>query len=264
MKIATNGIQMHVADTGAGRPLVFLHGLGWDHLLWQSATRRFAGAYRVIAGDTRGHGESDKPAGPYTIATFADDWHGALAALGVRDACLVGFSQGGMIAQWLAVRHPEDVGALCLVSTSCRVDPGVREKLEERIRIARVEGAAAAAHAAAGSVFSSGYAAAHPDAIERFVAWRAAMAQEPLFEATRAGVGFDVSKELARVSVPTLVVYGDEDALTPPAVVKQVAAAVPGAELIGVPGAGHMIPVEQPERFEQIVGSFLDKHYPVR
>jgi pimeloyl-ACP methyl ester carboxylesterase len=90
------------------------------------------------------------------------------------------------------------------------------------------------------------------------------MAQEPLFEATRAGAGFDVSKELARVSVPTVVVYGDEDALTPPAVVKQVAAAVPGAELIGVPGAGHMIPVEQPERFEQIVGSFLDKHYPVR
>jgi 3-oxoadipate enol-lactonase len=264
MKIATNGIQMHVADTGAGRPLVFLHGLGWDHLLWQSATRRFAGAYRVIAGDTRGHGESDKPAGPYTIATFADDWHGALAALGVRDACLVGFSQGGMIAQWLAVHHPEDVGALCLVSTSCRVDPGVREKLEERIRIARVEGAAAAAQAAAGSVFSRGYAAAHPDAIERFVAWRAAMAQEPLFEATRAGVGFDVSAALARVSVPTVVVYGEEDALTPPAVVKQVAAAVPGAELVGVPGAGHMIPVEQPARFEQIVGSFLDKQYPVR
>ena len=55
MKLATNGIQMHLVDTGAGRPpLVFLHGLGWDHTLWQSATRRFAGAYRVIAGDTRG------------------------------------------------------------------------------------------------------------------------------------------------------------------------------------------------------------------
>jgi pimeloyl-ACP methyl ester carboxylesterase len=64
--------------------------------------------------------------------------------------------------------------------------------------------------------------------------------------------------------VPTVVVYGSEDALTPPAVVKQVAAAVPGAELVEVIGAGHMIPVEQPERFASIVATFLDKHYPAR
>ena len=264
MKLTTNSIQMHLVDTGVGRPLVFLHGLGWDHTLWQSATTRFAGAYRVIAGDTRGHGRSDKPAGPYTIATFAEDWHGALAALGIRRACLVGFSQGGMIAQLLALHHPDDVGALCLVSTSCRVDAGVRAKLEERIAIARADGAAAAARAAASAIFSKGYASAHPEAIARFVTWRAAMDQEPLFEATRAGAGFDVSRELARVSVPTVVVYGSEDALTPPVVVKQVAAAVPGAELVEVTGAGHMIPVEQPERFESIVATFLDKHYPAR
>jgi 3-oxoadipate enol-lactonase len=264
MKITTNGIQMHLVEAGGGRPLVFLHGLGWDHTLWQSATARFAGAYRVVAGDTRGHGQSDKPAGPYTIATFAEDWHGALAALSMRGACLVGFSQGGMIAQWLAIHHPEDVGALCLVSTACRVNPAVREKLEERIRIARAEGAQAAARAAAQSIFSKGYADAHPEAIRHFVEWRAAMEQEPLFEATRAGGGFDLSSDLGGVSVPTVVVYGDEDALTPPAVVKEVAAAVPGAELVAVPGAGHMIPVEQPRRFEEIVGAFLDKHYPAR
>ena len=264
MKLTTNGIEMHLVDTGAGRPLVFLHGLGWDHTLWQSATTRFARSYRVIAGDTRGHGQTDKPAGPYTIATFAEDWHGALAALGVRQACLIGFSQGGMIAQLLALRHPEDVAALCLVSTSCRVDAGVRAKLEERITIARSEGAEAAARAAAASVFSRGYASTHSEAIDRFVAWRAAMDQEPLFEATRAGAGFDVSRDLARVTVPTVVVYGSEDALTPPAVVKQVAAAVPGSDLVEVPGAGHMIPVEQPERFESIVAAFLDKHYPAR
>jgi len=264
MKIATNGIEMHLVQTGSGRPLVFLHGLGWDHMLWQSATERFARAYRVIAGDTRGHGQSDKPPGPYSIATFAEDWHGALAALGVRGACLVGFSQGGMIAQLLALQHPEDVGALCLVSTSCRVDPAVRARLEERIAIARADGPAAAARAAAASVFSKAYASAHPDAIERFVAWRAAMAQEPLFEATRAGAGFDVSQDLARLSVPTVVVYGTDDALTPPSVVKQVAAAVPGSTLMEVAGAGHMIPVEQPRRFEEIVATFLDTHYPSR
>jgi pimeloyl-ACP methyl ester carboxylesterase len=261
--VRTNNIGMHVAESGDGPPLVFMHGLGWDHTLWGPAMMRFSDHYRVIAADTRGHGVSDKPAGPYSIDLFAQDWHGLLKALELERPCIVGFSQGGMTAQVIATRHPQDVGPLFLVSTACRSDPAVRDKLEERIKQSQIDGPVGAARIAAKSIFSPAFAAAHPEVIEDFIAWRAAMEQPPLIAATRAGYGFDVSARLKAVTVPAKVVYGAEDVLTPPAVVKQVAAALPAAELEGVPGAGHMIPVEQPSVFYNILASFLEKHYPV-
>jgi 3-oxoadipate enol-lactonase len=260
--VRTNGITMHAIDAGRGRPLVLLHGLGWDGTLWASAARRFADRYRVIAGDTRGHGQSDRPAGPYSIDLFAADWLGLLDALGVDRACVVGFSQGGMIAQVLALEHPERVAALVLVSTACRSDPSVKGKMEERIRLARTEGPAAAARLAATSIFSKRFTDARADAVEQFIAWRTGMDQESLLEATRAAYGFDVSARLSAVHVPTLVMYGDEDALTPPAVVRYVADCLPKPELVCVPGAGHMIPIEQPDEFESHLQAFLGKHYP--
>jgi 3-oxoadipate enol-lactonase len=260
--VEAGGVTIYAIEAGRGRPLVFLHGLGWDHSLWRDAVERFSDRYRVIAGDTRGHGRSDKPAGPYMIATFAEDWHRTLSVLGVEAACLVGFSQGGMIAQLLAIEHPEQITALVLVSTSCRSDPAVREKLEERIRLARAEGATAAARLAAQSIFSKGFMAARPERIEEFVQWRAAMDQEPLFKATRAAYDLDLSERLKTVRIPTLVMYGDEDALTPPPVVRWVAECIPDAELVGVAGAGHMIPVEKRADFESLLARFLGKHYP--
>src|SRR5439155_1622860 len=176
--VDTNGTRLFVMDRGRGRALVFLHGLGWDHTLWHGVTQAFAHEYRVIAGDTRGHGRSAKPDGPYTIALFAEDWFAAFKNLRVRQACLIGFSQGGMIAQTLAVQHPEIVSA-----------------------------------------------------------------------------------QLASIGVPTLVMYGEEDVLTPPSVVTSVASHIPGAELVGIPGADHMIPVEKAEEFELALDTFLKKHY---
>jgi len=260
-RVVANGITMRAVEAGTGPTLVLMHGLGWDATLWASAACRFADRYRVVAGDTRGHGQSDKPPGPYTIELFARDWVGCLDALGIDRTCLVGFSQGGMVAQVIALEHAERVAALVLVSTACRSDPTAKEKMEERIRLARSEGPAAAARLAASSVFSKGFADAHPDVVDKFVTWRTAMPQDPLLDATRAGYGFDTSGRLSGVRVPTLVMYGDDDTLTPPAVVRHVAECIPGSDLVGVPGAGHMIPIEQPETFETRLGAFLSKHY---
>lgn len=260
--VETNGIRLFVAEAGAGRPLVFFHGLGWDHVLWRGAMETFGGRYRVIAGDTRGHGRSDKPDVPYTIDLYADDWAGALESLGIRQACLVGFSQGGMTAQMLAVKHPELISALVLAACTCASNPAGREKMEARIRAAETEGPAAAAKVAAQSIFSKGFMSANPGRIEEFVARRAAMEQAPLVHATRAGYGFDLTAQITQIRVPTLVIYGEEDTLTPPPVVRRVAEQIPGAQLVAVPGAGHMIPVEKPAEFFAALEAFLGKHYP--
>jgi pimeloyl-ACP methyl ester carboxylesterase len=231
--------------------------------MWLPFMATFSERYRVIAGDTRGHGSSDKPAGPYSIQMFSDDWHGVLQSLGVNEACIIGFSQGGMIAQTLAVQHPEDVGALVLTCTTCKSSPDAKQMLEDRIREAKLNGAEAAARLAAKSVFSPRFIAAHPERLEAFVSWRAAMDQAAIAEATRAAYGFDVASALGAINVPVKVVYGEGDQLTTPQLVRNLAAALPqGTELVGVPDAGHMVPIEQPHKFEEIVSTFLDKHYP--
>ena len=260
--VATRTIAMQVVEAGSGRPLVFLHGLGWDHTLWRRELARYAGAYRVIAGDTRGHGGSAKPPGPYTIDLFADDWAALLDALAVRGACLVGFSQGGMIAMTLAVKRPDLVDALVLVSTICRGNPSGQAYMEARIAAMREQGPEASARIGAQQIFSPGFLARHPERFAEFVAWRAAMPQEPLVAAMRAVAGFDVRAGLASVAKPCVVIAGTEDALTKPEAVAEVAAAIPGASYRTVPGAGHMIPVEQPDPFDGLLAPFLAQHFP--
>src|SRR5262245_30730040 len=105
---------------GEGRPLLLLHGLGWSSRLWKNEIERYAKRYQVIAPDTRGHGDSEVPEGPYSIPGFAEDFIALLDTLKIKKACIVGFSQGGMAAQELATMRPDLVEALVLASTTCK------------------------------------------------------------------------------------------------------------------------------------------------
>ena len=261
-RIDAGNLAMHVVETGKGRPLVFLHGLGWDHRLWLASLDRYGDRYRAIAGDTRGHGQSAAPPGPYSIAQFADDWRAALDALGVETCCLVCLSQGGMVAQQLAIAAPDRVAALVLVSTACRESEDSAANMAARLEAMRAAGPAAGAEAAAQSIFSAGFRNAEPDYLAAFLAERAAQPQEPLIAAMAAISGFDVRPGLAGLAVPTLVIAGSEDALTRPATVREVADAIPGAVYAELPGACHIIPVEQPLPFHAALDAFLPEHYP--
>lgn len=258
--VETNGIRMKLVEAGAGIPIVFLHGLGWDHNLWDQAFDRYGDRFRVIAGDTRGHGGSDRPAGPYSIRQFADDWRGALDALGVDRACLVGFSQGGMISMQLAVDQPERFSALALASTRCKVEVSATEKRVDRIAILRSQGPEASARSSAELVFSKRFMDEHPDYVASFITQRIAFPPEPLAAAMAAGLGFNVESELSSYKGPCMVVAGSADALTKPEVVHYVAECVPGSKFVMVEGAGHMIPVEQPSVFYGHLDKFLADH----
>lgn len=257
--VLSNGIAMHLVEAGGGPPLVFIHGLGWDHQLWLPALDRYAGQYRTIAGDSRGHGHSDKPDGPYTMAQFTDDWAGALEQVAGEAACIVGLSQGGMIAQDLAIRAPHLVKALVLVSTTCKEDPETVANMSERLENMRQAGARAGAEVAAKSIFSEGFRNANPDYLEDFITARAAQPQEPLISAMAALKDFDYRDGLRNLNIPTLVIAGTEDTLTPPAAVREVAVHIPEAELVEIEGAGHIIPAEQPENFYRTIDHFLSR-----
>ena len=255
--VDTNGIRLNVVQAGSGPALVFLHGLGWDHQLWNDAISRYADRYHVIAGDTRGHGESDKPAGPYSIRQFADDWRGVLDALGIDKARLVGFSQGGMIAMQLAADQPERFAGLFLAATRCRVPPPPPGPRVDRAAKLRAEGPVASARDSARLIFSPTFMATRPDYIDAFVNQRAAAPAEPLLAAMQAGAGFDVCGQLGRYAGPCTVVAGSADLLTSSDAVAEVAEAIPGAQFELVEGAGHMIPVEQPAVFYSLLDAFL-------
>ena len=260
--VRANGIGMHMVSAGNGPPLTFIHGLGWDHRMWRPAFDHYAGRYRTIAGDSRGHGLSDMPDGPYTMAQFADDWAGALDAVTALPGCVIGLSQGGMVAQALAIAAPHKVKALVLVSTTCRAATDTTANMADRLEKIRKAGARAGAEIAATSIFSEGFRTANPAYIEAFIEARATQPQEPLISAMAALSHFDYCAGLEQLDIHTLVIAGTQDALTPPDAVRAVAAHIPNAELVEMPGAGHIIPTEQPEAFFTIIDRFLSQHYP--
>jgi len=260
-RVASGSVSLYVTQQGAGPPLVFLHGLGWQHGLWRRQIARYAPRYRVVAGDNRGHGRSDKPPGPYSIRGMAEDWLRALDALGLEKCCLIGFSQGGMIALWMSVLAPERFAALAVIGSSCKGNPAAQAIMEARLAAAE-ESARAAAEAAAASIFSPEFMARERLFIDAFVADRAAMPTSPLAAATRALFDFDVSGELGRISCPTLVAVGDRDRLVSVAAAREISDRIAGARFLAVASAAHMVSLEQPVAFDRMLDDFLATEYP--
>jgi 3-oxoadipate enol-lactonase len=254
-------LALYVADRGRGRLLVFLHGLGWQHGLWRPQIARYEDRYRVLAGDNRGHGRSDKPPGPYRIREMAEDWLRVLDGLEAREWALVGFSQGGMIAQWIAALAPDRTRALAVIGASCKSSPVTREVMEQRLAAAQ-ESARAAAELAARSIFSPGFIARESRFVDAFVADRTAAPIAPLAAATRALYDFDVSSALSSIACPALVAVGADDCLVPPESAREVANLIPGAKFSIIPDAGHMVTIEQSAAFNALLDDFLAAHYP--
>ncbi|GAA4323861.1 3-oxoadipate enol-lactonase [Pigmentiphaga soli] len=260
--VDTGGPRLYVTDNGqpGGPPLVFFHGLGWTHALWRRQAARYGDRYRIIAGDTRGHGLSDKPPGPYTIAGMAEDWIRALDALGVEQWCLVGFSQGGRIAQQIAVTAPERTRALVVIGSGCRDNPASRARMEQRLEAAR-QSTRHAAEVAAASIFSPAFIEREAGFVTRFIEQRAALDFTPLAAATLALLSFDVKADLARVGCPALVAVAGQDQLCSVPTATEVAEALPHATLRTIPGSGHMVTLEQPAAVDALLDDFLHTHY---
>lgn len=256
-RIRTDRLSMFTVQAGKGPSVVLIHGLGWDSSLWYPTITQFAPGHRVIAADTRGHGETDKPDGSYTIAGFAADWAALLDRLHITQACIVGLSQGGMIAQALALARPDLVSRLVLAATACRSHPAARDNMEARIAALADAGPEAAARVAADSIFSPAWRAANPADLARFIAWRCLAPAAPLTAAMRAVYDFDLSQDLPSLAVPTLVLSGTADTLTKPDAQQEIANLIPGAGLHSIEGAGHMIPVEAQGQFAERLDRFL-------
>jgi pimeloyl-ACP methyl ester carboxylesterase len=254
-------LAVHVA--GGGRPLLLLHAFPLDHRMWEGQAP-LAERLRLIVPDLRGFGASRDAGGPESIAQLADDMAALLDSLQVDEPVAVcGCSMGGYVAQHLAVRHPARVGAMILVDTKLEADtPEARATRADLAGKVRRIGTRIVAEAMVPKLLAPAPAQAAQSDRPRLVALLESLVESQEVDticAALAALGDrpDMTEPAARIGVPTLLVVGAEDQITPPACLERAEAIIPDARLLIVPGAGHMVPLEAPAIFNDALERFL-------
>ncbi len=255
-KIRVRDIEMHYEETGQGTPLLLIHGLGSSARDWERQIPYFSKNYRVITYDVRGHGQTDKPAGPYGIPLFAQDTAEFMKILNIESAHVVGISMGGMIALQLAVNAPERIRSLVVVNTGAElIVRSFREFLMvlQRKLIVRLLGMQKMGEILSGRLFPD---PEHEELRKIFVEHWAENDPRAYRDSMQALLGWSVTDKLGFIPCPTLIVSADND-YTPVEVKEAIVAKMPNAKLVVIPNSHHAVPVERPEEFNRIVGEFL-------
>jgi pimeloyl-ACP methyl ester carboxylesterase len=243
---------------GRGPALLFIHGFPLDRWIWHHQVAGLDGFLR-IAPDLPGMGESPVGDGPATMASYARALGRCLDQAGVTSVVLCGLSMGGYVAFECLRQWPARVGGLVLMDTRADADGSeARQGRERLIAEVLVRGPAAAADAMMPRLVGRSTSSSGPSWLAEL---RARIERAPVGGLVGA---LDAMKErpdstplLGTVSVHTLVLVGAEDVITPPALAEAMAAGVPGATLVVVPGAGHLPPLEQPDVVTQVLHDFL-------
>jgi 2-hydroxymuconate-semialdehyde hydrolase len=259
--VAVDGLHLHVAEAGSGPALLLVHGLTASHAVWEPTIAEFAGAWRVIAPDLPGHGESDKPEAPYTIDFFAGVLRSLMRELGVHEAVVVGSSLGGQVALELAAWYPTFTRALVLAAPAVGYSAAMRpvgQALQMvsagprllRARLARVfqqsfHDRSRIGHVTRRRILEERLAA------DDFPAFARAVAR------SLGGVLTAERQPLDRVTQPVLLLWGREDRLVPLRRSERLLQRLPQARLHVLERCGHLSMLEQPTAFNRAMAGFL-------
>ena len=249
-------MELFYEVTGDGPPLLLIHGLGSSSRDWENQVEPFAKDYQVITLDLRGHGQSSKPTGPYSVRMFAEDTDALIRALGVAPVHVVGISMGGMVAFELAVRFPELLRSMVVVNSY----PEMRvETFREYLQIWRRYIFLELLGMRGTGLMLSKHLFPYPeqaDLRELFVQRWAENDKRAYRESLRAIVNWDVEERISEIRCPVLVVASDQDYM-PLEEKKDYAAKIPNAKLVVIEDARHAVTAERPEQFNAIVMEFL-------
>jgi pimeloyl-ACP methyl ester carboxylesterase len=260
-----NGIGVGYSVAGGGEPLVMIAGFGVLRRFWLFQTRAFKRHFRVVTLDNRGAGSSDKPRGPYTMRALVDDTVGLMDYLGIGQAHVLGVSMGGMIAQELAISHPERVMRLVLASTfACRSgSSGNTEEYRKALGLGEGYSDDELRRLGPGKLMSAVFSLAFNRWPLRIPAgllsglyskWASAVGAAGQLEAT---LGHDTLDRLHLIQAPTLVITGTGDRVIRPRSSEVLAGAIPNATLVKVEGGSHTLFLEMRSRFNREVLDFL-------
>jgi 3-oxoadipate enol-lactonase len=225
--------------------------------MWAPQMAELERRFTVLRFDTRGHGGSEAPAGAYTFDQLTDDVLGLLDALKIGRTHFCGLSMGGMIGQHLALKAPGRIDRLVLADTTSRMPAEAQPLWAERIRVATGQGMEPLVQPTLERWFTAPWRAAHPEVMAQIGGLIRATPVAGYVGCTQAIAGIDVTDRLHEVKAPTLVIVGDQDVGTPPAMSEAIAAAIPGARLEIIPGASHLSNIEQADAFNRLLLDFL-------
>jgi pimeloyl-ACP methyl ester carboxylesterase len=258
MIVRAGGLDVAYDDVGSGVPVLLLHGFPHDRTLWAPQTSALAGRARLVAPDLRGFGET-RATPPYSVDQYADDAAALLAALGVDRAVVAGLSMGGYVAFAFWRRHRRRVRALVLADTRAGADSEeARARRRELSALARQKGSVAVADAQITGMVGKTTREQRPEVVEAMHRMLAAAPVRGIVGALEAMMARpDSTLTLQTIDVPTLVVVGDEDVLTPEKEARAMHEAIEGSRLEVIAGAGHVSNVEQPDAFNRVLGEFL-------
>jgi pimeloyl-ACP methyl ester carboxylesterase len=268
----SDGGSIHAVEAGSGPPIVLVHGVTLSVVTWARQLAGLAGDHRVIAIDQRGHGPSAAGTDGYKLDRLAEDVVEVLYELDVEGAVLVGHSLGGMVAMTAAINSPdrlaEHVAGLVLVATSSHplanvpVPPTVVDRFgafNERLLVRAGQRGRPVIPGDSRLTWSMRLAyGSRPDpaAIELGRTMMTAMSPASLGPLTRAIGSFKLRDRLGSVDLPTLVVVGSRDLLTPPRHARAIADGILGASLVVLPGTGHMVMLERADELNSLISQF--------
>jgi pimeloyl-ACP methyl ester carboxylesterase len=253
-----NGVTLAYEDRGRGMPVVLLHGYPLDSRMWANELHSLSAHWRVLAPDLRGFGKSPSIE-PFTIEDLADDVHALLAKLGALPCVVGGFSMGGYVALAFAKKHPRDVRALILVDTRAEADTAEgKAGREKAIELVRKSGVKAIADQMLPKLLVPDDQRRGPkatDTVRQMIESQPPMTIEHALRAMRDRE--DYTTMLPSIAVPTLILVGEKDPLTPPQMSRAMHERIPRSQLVEIPNAAHLTPLENPDAVGHAMQDFL-------
>ena len=262
--VNVNGARVYFEDQGgAGETVVFSHGLLFDRRMFDDQVKVLSAHFRCVAFDWRGQGATETTRSGYDMDSLTDDAAAFIGALGLAPCHFIGLSMGGYAGLDLAIRRPELLRSLVLMSAPAEAwSPGTAARMLLLAHIARVFGLRSVVGRVMSGFFGPTFNS-DPEREDERAFWRAQVCAVDRVGAYRTVLGLasrrGVTGELGRITTPTLIIAGEEDINFPHEEARRMAAGIPHAELVTIPHAGHYSAIEQPEDVTRAIASFLSR-----
>jgi len=250
---------IHPAPRRGAPRLALVHSLALDRSVWDGVVGLVSREAELLTYDCRGHGRSDRPATAFTAELFARDLGELLQHVGWRSAAVGGCSMGGCVAMALAGAHPERVTGLALIDTTAWYGPDGPKQFRARAEAARTGGMTGLVEFQVARWFSAAFVGSHPDVVTRMT--RIFLANDfDCYAQSCALLGdADLRRYLPFLRMPVSIVVGEEDQATPPAMARELHAAIPQSTLVVIPGARHLTPIECPDQISAALVGVLPR-----
>ena len=248
---------------GEGPPVVLIHGLGLNRHMWDWFVDAFSANHQVVTFDLLGHGDSDKPVGPYRMAQFTDQIAELCTHLKLGPVALAGFSLGGIINRAMALAHPDMVRAIAVVNSYHDRTDAQREAVMKRVDQAREHGPTATVEAALERWFTPEFGSAHPEVLDQVRQWVTANDAQvyPHLYHLMAACDADYVTSVADIRCPALIIASADDPGNTPAMAEAMGAVIPNARVEVLPGLRHMGLSERPEDYYALIEPFFAESF---